>query len=184
MFTLLWVSNEYPKCSITFLWRNEQNYSLIITKYPPYLFACVISTLFTWAGSDILSPWEKRWKEPRHEKTCLCHMWTTKVQVSLHIRRQVFSWRGSKYVSYFSRSTTKPTKSHTYAASQSESPVDTVDSKGPKGSSHIQQRLWSDCIVAQAELSFLWALICFVGFVVLWIILYCLINWDFFLNSL
>ena len=22
--------------------------------------------------------------EPRHEKTCLCHMWTTKAQISLH----------------------------------------------------------------------------------------------------
>ena len=24
--------------------------------------------------------------EPRHEKTCFCHMWTTKAQISLHIR--------------------------------------------------------------------------------------------------
>ena len=24
--------------------------------------------------------------EPRHEKTCLCHMWTTKAQISLHFR--------------------------------------------------------------------------------------------------
>ena len=32
-------SNEYPQH--TFLWRNKQNYPLIITKYPPYLFHCV-----------------------------------------------------------------------------------------------------------------------------------------------
>ena len=25
-------------------------------------------------------------EEPRHEKTCFCHMRTTKVQISLHIR--------------------------------------------------------------------------------------------------
>ena len=29
-------SNEYPQHS--FLWRNKQNYPLIMTKYPPYLF--------------------------------------------------------------------------------------------------------------------------------------------------
>ena len=29
-------SNEYPQRM--FLWRNKQNYPLIITKYPPYLF--------------------------------------------------------------------------------------------------------------------------------------------------
>ena len=29
---------EYPQH--TFLWRNKQNYLLIITKYPPYLFHC------------------------------------------------------------------------------------------------------------------------------------------------
>ena len=28
----------------------------------------------------------KRWFEPRHEKTCLCHMRTTKAQFSLRIR--------------------------------------------------------------------------------------------------
>ena len=32
-------SNEYPQH--TFLWRNKQNYPLIITKYPPYLFHCI-----------------------------------------------------------------------------------------------------------------------------------------------
>ena len=31
-------SNEYPQH--IFLWRNKQNYPLIITKYLPYLFFC------------------------------------------------------------------------------------------------------------------------------------------------
>ena len=31
-------SNEYQRHM--FLWRNKQNYPLIITKYPPYLFYC------------------------------------------------------------------------------------------------------------------------------------------------
>ena len=30
--------NEYPQHM--FLWRNKQNYLLIITKYPPYLASC------------------------------------------------------------------------------------------------------------------------------------------------
>ena len=30
-------SNEYPQHM--FLWSNKQNYPLIITKYPPYLFS-------------------------------------------------------------------------------------------------------------------------------------------------
>ena len=29
-------SNEYPQHM--FLWRSDENYPLIITKYPPYLF--------------------------------------------------------------------------------------------------------------------------------------------------
>ena len=31
-------SNEYPQHTHLFLWRNKQNYPLIITKYPSYLF--------------------------------------------------------------------------------------------------------------------------------------------------
>ena len=31
-------TNEYPQHM--FLWRNNQNYPLIVTKYPPYLFYC------------------------------------------------------------------------------------------------------------------------------------------------
>ena len=34
-------SNEYRQHM--FLWRNKQNYPLIITKYPPYLFHCNVS---------------------------------------------------------------------------------------------------------------------------------------------
>ena len=33
-------SNEYPQH--IFLWRNKENYPLIITKYPPYLFHWVL----------------------------------------------------------------------------------------------------------------------------------------------
>ena len=32
-------TNEYPQHMV--LWRNKQNYPLIITKYPPYLFHCI-----------------------------------------------------------------------------------------------------------------------------------------------
>ena len=32
-------SNEYPQHM--FLWRTIENYLLIITKYPPYLFYCI-----------------------------------------------------------------------------------------------------------------------------------------------
>ena len=36
---MLWVlNNEYPQHR--FLWREKENYTLIITKYPPYLFHC------------------------------------------------------------------------------------------------------------------------------------------------
>ena len=31
-----------------FLWRNKQNYLLIIIKYPPYLFHCLQSSPFNW----------------------------------------------------------------------------------------------------------------------------------------
>ena len=42
----------------------------------------------TWVSADSENPSN----EPRHEKTCLCHMWTTKTQISLRIHAV---WSGS-----------------------------------------------------------------------------------------
>ena len=36
-------SNEYPQHM--FLWGDKQNYPLIITKYPSYLFHCFLDTI-------------------------------------------------------------------------------------------------------------------------------------------
>ena len=49
-----------------FLWRNKQNYPLIITEYPPYLFHCVN---LTWLQIPKTSFLQLGSNEPPHDKT-------------------------------------------------------------------------------------------------------------------
>ena len=46
--------HEYPQH--TFLWRNEQNYPLVISKYPPDLFHCFSLSVFQ-GHFCLQSPW-------------------------------------------------------------------------------------------------------------------------------
>ena len=77
-------SNEYLQHM--FLWRNKQNYPLIITKYPLYLFHWLMVVKAPKVSRhscmlmDSLSTWASSWKN------LFCLMRTTKVQISLRIR--------------------------------------------------------------------------------------------------
>ena len=62
--------------------------SMEITWYPWLCHLSAIFKLFIWSTWNFRCPWIHKAtpNEPRHEKTCVSHMRTTKVQISLCIR--------------------------------------------------------------------------------------------------
>ena len=63
-------SNEYPQHM--FLWRNKQNYHLVITKYPPYLFHC-LSSYSLYRSYNTFSCYNRNSKTPT--SFCSCAGW-------------------------------------------------------------------------------------------------------------
>ena len=52
---------------------------------------CPTKNYYQYIGRGDQGPWDSELYEPRHEKTCLCHMRTTKVQIITFVVRYLDS---------------------------------------------------------------------------------------------